>query len=126
MLVSHHRLMAWAELPIRARGFRLAHIIWGVVGMTTLGHVWLSALRRRRGRLLAASMAFLSVEGLALVIGRGDCPFGPLQSRLGDPVPMFELVLPPRAAKAAIPLLTAITLAGFVAVALRGPARHER
>jgi hypothetical protein len=89
--------------------------------MTSLGYVWLSALRRRRDRLLVASIAFLSLEGIALIGGRGNCPFGPLQSRLGDPVPMFELVLPPRAAKAAIPLLTGVTLAGFVAAVLRGP-----
>ena len=93
--------------------------------MATLAHVWVSALRRRRGRLLAASMSFLSVQGVALLIGRGNCPFGPFQARLGDSVPMFELVLPPRAAKAAIPVLTAITLLGFVAVTLRGPVREH-
>ena len=113
--------MTWAELPAGAKAFRLAHVAWGVVGIASLGHVWVSALRRRRGRLLTASIAFLSVEGIALVIGRGNCPFGPIQARLGDPVPMFELALPPRAAKAAIPVLTAITLGGFLAVALRGP-----
>jgi hypothetical protein len=42
----------------------------------------------------------------------------PLQDRLGDPVPMFELVLPPRAAKAAIPVLAAVASVGLV-LALR-------
>jgi hypothetical protein len=116
--------MTWSELPIGARLFRLAHIVWGVFGMASLAVVWISALRRRRGPLLAASMAFLSLEGVALVVGRGDCPFGPLQSRLGDPVPMFELALPPRAAKAAIPALTVVSLVGFAAVLLRGPRRE--
>ncbi len=114
--------MTWSQLPPRAKAFRLAHVAWGVASMAALTHVWVSAWRRRRGRLLVASMAFLSVEGIALVIGRGDCPFGPFQARLGDPVPMFELVLPPRAAKAAVPLLTVVTLAGFVAALLRGRA----
>lgn len=117
--------MTWSELPAGARLFRLAHVVWGVFGMAGLGVVWSSALRRRRGPLLAASMAFLSLEGLALVIGRGNCPFGPLQSRLGDPVPMFELLLPPRAAKAAIPALTVVTLMGFATVALRRPRRQD-
>ena len=66
-------------------------------------------------------MALLSAEGVALVIGRGNCPFGPFQARLGDPVPMFELVLPPRAAKAAVPVLTILSLAGFAAMLLRPP-----
>lgn len=111
--------MTWSELPPGAKAFRIAHLAWGVAGMASLGYVWWSAARRRRDRLTAASILFLSVEGIALLAGRGDCPFGPFQSRLGDPVPMFQLVLPPRAAKAAIPFLTAVSLAGFAAVALR-------
>jgi hypothetical protein len=89
--------------------------------LASLGYVWLSAATRRRDRLLAASVTMLSVEGSALAIGRGNCPFGPLQARLGDSVPLFELVLPPRAAKAAIPVLLLVTLAGFIAAALRAP-----
>jgi hypothetical protein len=113
--------VTWAELPQRARAFRIAHLVWGAGGLASLAYVWWSALRRRRDGFTAISLGFLSLEGVALIIGRGDCPFGPLQARLGDPVPMFELVLPPRAAKAAVPLLTGITLAGFAAVATRPP-----
>jgi hypothetical protein len=111
----------WASLGAGARAFRLAHLAWGVVGMSTLGYIWLSALRRRRDRYLAASMAFLSIEGVALVIGRGNCPFGPLQARLGDPVPMFELLLPPRAAKAAVPVLAGVSLIGMALALIRPP-----
>ena len=63
---------------------------------------------------------------MALVIGRGNYPLGPLQSRGGDPVPLFELVLPPRAAKAAIPLLAAVAVAGLALVAVRDHDRAER
>jgi hypothetical protein len=115
------RRITWSELPARAKAFRVAHVLAGVVNMSALGYVWLSAARRTRDKALAASVAALSAEGLALVVGRGDCPFGPFQASLGDPVPMFELFLPPRAAKAAIPILTGVALAGFAAVALRPP-----
>ena len=91
------------------------------VSMASLGYVWLSRPDRRRDRPLAASVTFLSLEGIALIVGRGNCPFGPLQKRLGDPVPLFELVLPPRAAKAAIPVLAVVSLAGLAAAAIRGP-----
>jgi hypothetical protein len=47
---------------------------------------------------------------------------GPLQRRLGDPVPFFELVLPPRAAKAAIPILAAVSVVGIALVVVRKPA----
>jgi hypothetical protein len=76
---------------------------------------------RRRNRRLWASVAFLLVEGGALVVGRGDCPVGPLQEEWGDPVPFFELILPPRAAKAAIPLLAAISVSAIAALAIRRP-----
>ena len=116
----------WAELGPAARAFRIAHTAFSVVQLASLGYVWYCAITRHRDRVLTVSAAALLVEGGALVIGRGDCPFGPLQSRLGDPVPLFELVLPKRAAKAAIPVLLAIAVSGLVAVVLRPPARPSR
>jgi hypothetical protein len=115
------RSVGWTDLPIGARLFRIAHAVWGIFNLAALGWIWQSAIRGRRDPMVYASMALLSAEGAALVVGRGDCPFGPFQARLGDPVPMFELVLPPRAAKAAIPMLTVVSLAGFAAVLLRPP-----
>lgn len=46
---------------------------------------------------------------------------GALQTEWGNPVPFFELVLPPRAAKVAAPVLAGVTLTGFLIVALRPP-----
>ena len=113
----------WRALPSGALGFRVAHIAWGIVELGALSDVWGSALLRRRDRYLWASMTLLLVQGAALLVGRGNCPFGPFQRQLGDPVPMFELVLPPRAAKAAIPFLFTVAVAVIVAVFLRPPSR---
>ncbi|MET1232689.1 MAG: hypothetical protein ABWY52_07550 [Candidatus Limnocylindrales bacterium] len=113
--------MTWSELKPAAKAFRIAHAAFAVVSMSSLAYVWLSALTRRRDRLLAGGVAVLSFEAVALVVGRGNCPFGPFQARLGDPVPLFELVLPPRAAKAAIPALAVVSVMGLLAVAARGP-----
>ncbi len=95
-----------------------------MVQLASLGYLWWCALTGRRDRLLDISIGALVVEGAALVVGRGDCPMGPFQHRLGDPVPMFELVLSPRAAKAAIPVLTGVSVAGLLALVIRGPARR--
>ena len=67
-------------------------------------------------------------EGLLVVKNRGDCPLGGLQERLGDPIPLFELVLPPRAAKLAVPVLGAIAGAGIALLArdARTPPRLPR
>ena len=103
-----------ATLPWPARGYRLAHIGWAVAQLASLGRVWGSALGRDRDGWFWPAAAFLGVQGAGLVAGRGDCPMTPVQRRLGDPVPMFELVLPRRAAKAAIPVLAAVAALGMV------------
>ena len=112
---------SWATLGGRARAWRLVHASWSVAQLACLGYIWASAITGRRSRRLWASVAFLLVEGAALVVGRGDCPVGPLQAEWGDPVPFFELVLPPRAAKAAIPVLAVVSIAGIAALVLRRP-----
>jgi hypothetical protein len=113
----------WATLGRPARAYRVFHGAWSVAGLASLGYIWACAARRRRDRRLWTSLAFLSIEGVGLVVGGGDCPMGPFQARLGDTVPFFELVLPPRAAKAAVPILAAASVAGFLAIALRPPRR---
>jgi hypothetical protein len=115
------RRAAWAQLGTGARAFRVAHAAFSVLQLAALGYVWSCAVARRHDRALALSAGFLLVEGGALVVGRGDCPFGPCQAGLGDPVPLFELVLPKRAATAAIPVLSAVAVTGLAAVVLRPP-----
>lgn len=95
--------------------------MWSVAQLAGLGYVWACALTRRRDPVLRACVGALVVEGGALVIGRGDCPMGSLQARWGDPVPFFELVLPPSAAKAAVPILAAISLAALFGLVVRPP-----
>jgi hypothetical protein len=49
----------------------------------------------------------------------GDCPLGRLGDPIGDEVPLFELVLPPRAARLAVPILGAVTAGGVGLLAIR-------
>lgn len=111
----------WSDLPPLAKAFRVGHAAVGIVELGCLGYVWACALGRRRDRLLGAALAVLAVQGAGMVVGRGNCPLGPLQRRLGDPSPLFELILPPRAARAVFPVLLIVTLGGVLALALRPP-----
>jgi hypothetical protein len=111
----------WSELSLSARLFRVAHGAWGALNLIGLALVWRAGITRRRDKRVYASGALLLSEGAALVVGRGDCPFGPFQQSLGDPVPMFEWFLPPRAAKAAIPALTLVAICGLMVLWLRPP-----
>jgi hypothetical protein len=118
--------VTWAGLGRRARTWRVLHAAWSVVQLAGLGHIWWSALRRRRSPTAWASVALLSTEGAALVVGRGNCPVGRRQAEWGDPVPFFELLLPPRAAKAAVPVLAIVSLCGIASLLLRRPGPAAR
>jgi hypothetical protein len=108
-------------MPLGAIVLRIAHTLVAVVEVWALGTVWDAALRRRRGVRVRLAVTLLLAQGAALAVGRGNCPLGPLQESCGDPVPLFELVLPPRAAKAAIPALFLVAVGGLVAAAARPP-----
>jgi hypothetical protein len=97
------------------------HAAWSVAQLVGLATIWRAAITRHRSRRLWAAVAFLLAEGGGLVVGHGNCPAGPLQAEWGDPVPFFELVLPPRAAKAAVPILAVVSVAALVALVLRPP-----
>ena len=101
--------------------FRTFHAAIAVEQLLAIAYVWWCALSGRRDRLLRMAAASLIGEGVLVAANHRDCPLGGLQDRLGDPVPLFELVLSPRAAKRAVPTLGAITAAGLVLLVIRGP-----
>ena len=103
-----------------AKAFRALHIGIALIDLAALTYIWICGIRGRRGRLLSTAIGALVVEGAALVIGRGNCPLGPLQARVGDPTPLFELVLPKRAAEAAVPVLSMISVAGIALAVVSG------
>lgn len=109
----------WGQLGWQARTWRLVHAAWSIAQLACLGVVWRSVLSGRGGPAAWASASFLAAEGAALVVGGGDCPMGGVQESWGDPVPFFELILPPRAAKAAIPVLAVVSVAGIAGLVLR-------
>jgi len=99
--------------------WRTAHGLIAVGFLGSIGYVWWCALTGRRGRWLRPAVGALVGEGVLVVINGGDCPLGPLGDRIGDPVPLFELVLSPRAARRAVPTLGAATALGVGIVAAR-------
>lgn len=96
-----------------ARVFRGLHGLIAVVFLLAIVYVWWCALTGRRDRWLRAAVAALVTEGVFVTANRGDCPLGGLQDCLGDPVPLFELVLSPSAARRAVPVLGAVTATGI-------------
>jgi hypothetical protein len=102
-----------------AWAFRAVHAVIAVGFLAAIAYVWWCALTGRRGPLVRVAIASLVGEGVVVALNQGDCPLGPLQDRIGDPVPLFELVLSPRAAKRAIPVLGSLAAGGVALVAWR-------
>jgi hypothetical protein len=99
--------------------WRAIHALIAVGFLAAIGYVWLCAITGRRGPALRAAIAGLVGEGLLVGLNHGDCPLGPLGGRLGDEVPLFELVLSPRAAKRAIPVLGGVAALGLTVLGAR-------
>ncbi len=106
--------------------FRIAHAVVAAAFLLGIVYVWWCALTGRRGRLLRVAVTALTGEGVLVIANRGDCPLGGLGERVGDPVPLFELVFSPRAARRAVPVLGLVTVAGFGLLALRREPRPAR
>jgi hypothetical protein len=104
--------------------WRAGHGVIAIGFLASIGYVWWCAITGRRGTWLRAAIAALVGEGVLVAANGGDCPLGPLGDRIGDAVPLFELVLSPRAAKRAVPALGVVTAVGLGLLAARSrPAR---
>ena len=115
--MSWHRKLSAAGLASR-----FVHAAIATAFLLAIAYVWWCALTGRRGALLWIAVTALVSEGALVAANRGDCPLGGLQERVGDPVPLFELVLSPRAARLAVPALGLVTAGGLVLLAIRHPA----
>jgi len=99
--------------------WRSVHALIAIGFLSSIVYVWWCALTGRRGRWLRLAIAALVGEGVLVVTNGGDCPLGPLGDRIGDQVPLFELVLSPRAARLAVPALGGVTALGVGVLAAR-------
>jgi len=104
--------------------WRAGHALIAVGFLASIAYVWWCALSGRRGPLLRAAVASLAAEGVVVAANHGDCPLGAVGERIGDPVPLFELVLPQRLARRAVPALGAVTAGGLALLAYRRSLRE--
>jgi hypothetical protein len=81
--------------------------------------IYLGAWRGEVETVTLAALAALCVEGALVVLSGGNCLLGPILRRLGDETAFFELLLPPRAAKLAVPTLAAVSVLGALLLAAR-------
>lgn len=122
---QHQSSDSAARISKTVMASRLAHGLVSVLFLSCIAIVYAGVWRAEAGPITIAALAALMLEGLLVLLSRGNCPLGPLFRRLGDEKPFFELLLPPRAARFTVPVLTWVTLASVVLldVRLAGPDR---
>jgi hypothetical protein len=98
---------------------RLGHGLISALFLACIAVIYLGAWSGQANVLTYLALAALGIECILVLLSGGNCPLGPWLRRLGDDKPFFELFLPRRVAKAAVPTLGAIAVIGAVALAAR-------
>ena len=122
--------MAEADGPIRGTGAGSAHrsmivflrIIHGLIAVAliaSVGAIYYAAVTKTHGTWLYVALGALLVEGIVVILNKGNCPFGYVSRRFGDSKPFFELLLPPRIARQMFKVNLVIVLIGSVLLLIR-------
>jgi len=70
--------------------------------------------------LFIIAVLSLAIEGIAVfALNQGNCPLIHIQKRIGDSKPFFELLLPSRLAKQAIPVFALLTIVAILVILLK-------
>lgn len=70
--------------------------------------------------LFTFAVLSLAIEGVAVfALNAGNCPLIHIQRRIGDEKPFFELLLPSRLAKQAIPAFALLTIVAILIILFR-------
>jgi hypothetical protein len=107
------------RLDARIVAGRVVHGAVAIAFLVSIGIVWWAALSAEATAATAVAIGLLAGEGLLVLRAGGRCPLECVWRALGDETPFFELVLGPRLAPHAIPVLAAVTIIGVFGVAVR-------
>lgn len=102
-------------------GLRIIHGILTVYFTFCLFYLYIVGLTGGVNRtLFMISTLSLAAEGIAIfALNQGACPLIHVQKRIGDDKPFFELLLPPRLAKQAIPVFALLTIVAILIILIR-------
>jgi hypothetical protein len=70
--------------------------------------------------LFIVAILSLAAEGIAVfAFNQGDCPLIHVQKKIGDNKPFFELLLPSKLARRAIPVFALLTIVSILIILIR-------
>jgi hypothetical protein len=104
-------------MAVNRRMILLIRTLHGLITVTFLScifYIYYSVFTGSRSYLLYLAVGLILIEGLVVSLNKGDCPLGPIHHKYGDDKAFFELLLPKRQAKQAVPFLGLVTLIGIL------------
>ncbi len=99
---------------------RFFHGIFALYFICCIIYLYYAAITANFNFLLILALISLSLEGIAVfILNKGDCPLIYIQNKLGDNIPFFELFLPKKAAKQAVPFFSILTWLAVILLSIR-------
>jgi hypothetical protein len=109
------------QLPKHALALRIFHGFLTFYFTLCLVYLYIVGLTGGVNRVLfILAVLSLAVEGVAIfAFNAGNCPLIHVQRKIGDEKPFFELLLPPKLAKQAIPAFALLTIVAVLVILFR-------
>lgn len=99
---------------------RILHGIVALYFITCLIYVYSCIFSHITRVYLPIAVTSMSLEGIfVFILNKGNCPLIHIQRKIGDNIPFFNLVLPNKLAKQAIPIFSVLTLLSFVLLIIK-------
>ncbi len=99
---------------------RIIHTTFAIYFIGCITYIYFCAITIRFNLLLYVSLFSILIEGvLVFILNKGHCPLAPIQRKLNDPVPFFNLFLPDYLAKKAIPFFSLVAFLGISLLVVR-------
>lgn len=99
---------------------RVIHGLFALYFIFCLAYLYYAAIFGKLDIFLLIAVVSLVLEGfIVFILNKGDCPLIHIQRKIGDNTPFFQLLLPEKLAKQAVPALAKITWIGIALLALR-------
>lgn len=104
-------------MPIRRKMILLVRTVHGLITLIFLScifYIYYAAFTNSRSLLAYIAVALIVIEGIVVSLNGGNCPLGVIHSKVGDDKAFFELFLPKRQAKMAVPFLGFVAFLGIL------------
>jgi len=99
---------------------RTIHGLFALYFIVCVLYLFYAAVSARFDKFLVIALISLALEGFVVfILNKGDCPLIHVQRKIKDDVPFFELFLPKKLAKKAIPFFSTLTIIALMLLLMR-------